>query len=189
MEMSRRETSATTRAAAGAAPPHTTANVGPPYEGRVLAVQPPQFAARIDGPVATRDTDSVTVTRPGPPGGPPALASPGLIVLAAVAIMEGYRQLHLIPSAHLRLSNDAFAVMAPLAAVLLARSRRRGHRTLAQRSLLVVAVLIGVATPLVLAGHRSEAGVLLGAGDLAVAIFALWAVLAGERRVRWSPGR
>jgi hypothetical protein len=187
MEMSRRETAAARRTDPVAGPGATTPNRDSLYEGRILAAQSERFEPRTDGSLATLGAGvPPTPTRPTTPGGAPALASPGLTVLAATGIMEGYRQFHLIPSAHLRLSNYAFAVIAPLVAVLLARSRRGWYRNAAQRSLLVAALLTGLATPLVLAAARSQSGLLLGAPDLAVAGCALWAVLAGERTVRWS---
>ena len=112
-----------------AGPGPTTANRDSLYEGRILAAQSERFEPRTDGSLATLGAGVPPApTRPTTPGGAPALASPGLTVLAATGIMEGYRQFHLIPSAHLRLSNYAFAVIAPLVAVLLARSRRGWYR-------------------------------------------------------------
>jgi len=186
--MSRRETSAVRKAAAEADSGRTTINRGSLYEGRILVAQAEGFEPRTHGSAGTGAIGAPSGARPvTPPGRASAMASPGLMVLTAVAVMQGYRQLHVIPSAHLRLSQYAFAVCAPLVAVLLARSRRAWRRTLVQRGLLIVAVAIGVATPLVLAGARPEAGPVLGIGDMAVAAVALWAVLAGERGIRWSP--
>jgi hypothetical protein len=186
MELPRRETAAARRA--GPAPVRSAANGRSLYEGRILAAQSQGFVPRTEGSFGT-DADGVGPSAPdqAPPAAAPPLASPALVILAALGVLEGYRQFHLVPSAHLRLSASAFAVITPLAAVLLARSAQGWHRTVAQRSLLAVALLIGVATPVVLAGGRSDAGLLLGIGDMAVAAFAVWAVLAGERRMSRSP--
>ena len=187
MDGPRRETAAARRLGTGADPVRSTTNGHPPYDGRILAAPWPPFMARIEGSRGAQE-GAVVPSAPdvAPPEAPSPFTSPALVIVAALGVMEGYRQFHLIPTAHLRIPDSAFAVAAPLVAVLLARSARGWHRTAAQRALLAVAVLIGVATPLALAFGRSDAGLLLGIGDLAVALFALWAVLAGERWISWS---
>ena len=119
----------------------------------------------------------------------PALASPGLIVLAALAVLEGYRQLHLSPSPQWDPSGYLFAVLAPLAAVALTQTRRGVPRTPALKAVVGAAVVLGAATPGLLVSNRPLAGVLLGAGDLVTAVLILGAVLAAERPIRSSqPG-
>jgi hypothetical protein len=114
------------------------------------------------------------------------MASPGLMVLAAVAVMEGYHHLHLISSPTWYPPGYAVAVAAPLAAVGLTRPGA-GRRSLAQRLVVGTAVALCALTPVAMAVNRPLSELLIGTVDIVTAVAALGAVLMGERQERWRP--
>jgi hypothetical protein len=117
------------------------------------------------------------------PEGRAWFAAPGLALLAAVSILEGYQWLHLLPVGGWTLSAPAFAVLVVTAALALTRRRRGTPRTGTQRSVVVVALgLMGVTLAgLLVHGHGGSS--VLGVSTLLVAATALCEARAG----RWPP--
>ena len=149
------------------------------YEGRIFIEQSPTFDVRVDGtPVLVQDRGQWSPS-PEETGLAP-LASPGLLALAALALWEGYRHLNVIPSAQRHPSVYAFAVIAPVAALVLTRHRGRGRRTLLQNALVAAAVALGLFTPVALVVDGPVTGPLLGVADMLTAALALATVVVGE---------
>jgi hypothetical protein len=138
---------------------------------------------------------------PSPTGDPSGLGdmlrAPGLVLLATVFLIEGYSWLGVLQfrrsSAGSLLSGSAglalFSLLAPLAAVALARGRRAGGRALEDLVLAVaVAVTIATITALVVGGPVWRA--VAGTTDLFLAASVIGAVILGERaRLRSSDAR
>ena len=73
----------------------TAPNTPPPYEGQIFVARTEVFDSRTGGgPPAAGE-----IARPRRRGSVNALSSPGLVVLAALAVVEGYAQLDLVPTA------------------------------------------------------------------------------------------
>jgi hypothetical protein len=129
------------------------------------------------------------VTRTGasaeerPPRGQAALTSTGLIVVAALAVVEGYRQLDLISPVPRHPVAVVFALVVLMALVALTRPPRGGHRTLVEKGA-VTAGAIGVITSLATATTLGTGAVALGAIDMLIAVFAIGSAVAGEWRSR-----
>jgi hypothetical protein len=118
--------------------------------------------------------------------------APGLALLAAVSILEGYKWLGVIPGDRSSLSNlvfgrvgaAVFAVLVLTAAALLARAGSEPRRSPSQRLVLLAAGAVAVASVVFVAFHASVATRLLGAADLALASVVLGSLVAAERRRR-----
>jgi len=109
----------------------------------------------------------------------PQLVTAGLVLMAAAAVLEGYRWLHVIPSSRLHPSALVFAVLMVPAAAFLARPPHGWTRTPAQQAALVAgAGLVVVTVVYLLAGRPWSAG-LLGAYDLAMAATLVAAAVMG----------
>jgi hypothetical protein len=109
------------------------------------------------------------------------------MVLAAVAVMEGYHHLHLISSSAWCPPCYPFAVAAPLAAVGLTRPGAGHRRSLAQRLVVGTAVALCALTPVAMVVNQPLSELLVGTLDIVAAVAAVGAVLMGERQVRWRP--
>ena len=139
-----------------------------------------------DGPLGARTTGPATEREP-------VLASPGLALLAAVSILEGYRWIGVIPSGDSRLSSlasgrggaIAFAVLATAAVLLLTRADG-GRRPLLQRlARLATAVVIASSVALLAATATATAAKdAVGVSDLLLASALAGVLIAGERRRR-----
>lgn len=186
MSWTRREHSTTRCAGALPGPRGSGTNAGSYYEGRVLVAQPSTFEARTDGAPAA--SVAIAATRRSRPARRPStsLTSPGLLVLAALAVLEGYRQLQLIPSADWHPSAYLFATGAPVLALVVTWPYRVKSRGPGQRVAVGAAAALAVITPVAMLFDRPHAGVVVGVSDMTLAAIALGAVLAGERLLRWS---
>jgi hypothetical protein len=109
------------------------------------------------------------------------LVSPALVLLATVAILEGYSLLNVIPTGEWRWSAIALAVLTVPLTLTLTRPRRGLRRTATQTLLAVSSALLVALTVLTLLVDRSGVGHLLGAYDLVFAAAALGSVLVVER--------
>ncbi len=117
------------------------------------------------------------------PGRRAELATAGLIVVAGLAVLEGYRQLDVIPPAPRHPAAVVFAVIVLLAIVAFTRPRRGGHRVLVQRAALTAGACGAIAS-LAAAGDLGASAVLLGAIDMVIAALAVGSAVAGEWRSR-----
>ncbi len=116
------------------------------------------------------------------PPGAPWFASPALVLLAAVAILEGYKVLNVMPDSRWQPSAAVVAALAlPLTSVLTrpGRGRRRG---LGQRVVMGVSAALLVVTLVEFAVHRPSTVYVLGVVDLLVALSAMAVVLTSEHR-------
>ena len=125
----------------------------------------------------------------GSAGSVPGYTAPTLILLAAVAIFEGYMWLHLIPDGSLRPSGLLFAVaVVPVTSALTRGDPGTGGRLGRVTRLCSVAIpLLGVA---LLVSHATVWARLLGGVSLVFAVSALALAAASEHRgIHRSPVR
>jgi hypothetical protein len=92
-----------------------------------------------------------------------------MVLLAAVAVLEGYLWLDVIPAGRTDLSATAFALLAVPAALFLVRSPRRPDRRWPVRLVTVSAGAVFVATVLEIVFHQRWSARALGASDLLMA--------------------
>jgi len=111
----------------------------------------------------------------------PRFAVPALVLLAAVAIFEGYQWLQIIPGGSLRPSGFLFAVAVVPATWLLTRWGTGRRVVLLRRVALAGAAAVPVVGILVLAGHDPGLHRCLGAASLLVAVAVLAIAAASER--------
>jgi hypothetical protein len=122
--------------------------------------------------------------------------APGLALLAAVSILEGYKWLGVIPGDRSPLSNLVFgragaAVLVALTLIAVALLTRPGSgppRSAGQRLMLLAAGAVGVATAVFVATDASAASGWLGAADLVLAAIVLGSLVAAERSRRQAEG-
>ena len=152
--------------------------------------------------VETEPTVDVhALTRPPDPGAAAALPepsvtaspgslfrAPGLALLAAVSVLEGYRWIGVIANRASRPWAMAFAVVAVVVALALTARDGRRRRTLVQRLVVILAMAVAVATVVVLWNDEGWAEDASGVVDLALASTALVALVAGERSRRRGDG-
>ena len=112
-------------------------------------------------------------------------ASPVLVLVAAVAILEGYRWLNVLPPLGWRPVTALLTVVAVPLAVAVTRGDRRGRggRRVVAGTVTGVALLLVPATITALVLPRSPAAQLVGAMNLLLAVTALAAVLVNERSI------
>ncbi len=113
-------------------------------------------------------------------------ASPVLVLLAAVAILEGYRWLNVLPSVGWRPSAVVFTVIAvPLALAVTSGGRGEpggpGGHPWAARAVTGAALLMVPMTVIALIHPRPPIAQLMGSTDLLFAVAALATVLINER--------
>ncbi len=138
----------------------------------------------------------------GPPaigGGAFLLRSPGLVMVANVSILEGYRWLGFISSSSgsgptgftsSRLVTVVLAGLLLTAAVVLTRPGPGSRRTTGPSAVVAAGVVVAVTSCLVLVGTGTHAGTALGISDLALAVAAISTVVSdGIGRRRWPAGR
>jgi hypothetical protein len=159
-------------------------NTGPRRDGParvpVPALSPPAPAAENEGPA------------PEASGMDPVYRAPGLALLAAVSILEGYKWLGVIAGDRSPLSNLVFgrvgaAVFAALilaGAVLLARPGREQRRSPGYRLVVLAATTVAVATVVFVSIPGSATARWLGAADLTLAAVVLGSLVAAERSRR-----
>jgi hypothetical protein len=120
----------------------------------------------------------------GPPRRGPWFVAPGLALLAALAILEGYRWIGLMANGGARPSAVAFAGVAVTVSLVVTRSARPGGGDPSPRIVSVGSGLVVLTTVAVLFTDERWAAVAVGASDLALASVALGWLLAGERSKR-----
>ena len=161
---------------------------------------PSAFDARRLGPVWTgirRGSDDpaapVVDLRPAdasPEWSPPTVprfASPVLVLIAAVSILEGYKWLNVVSTGGWQPSAAVFVSFAVPLAVVLARPRRDGRRMVAAKAVVAAALVMGTLTALALLVDQPPVTHLMGGSDLLFAVTALGVALANERVLAGSP--
>ncbi len=175
--------------------------------GTVIVLDRPRVGAERTGKVADpgetmmpRVQVGARTTAPAPlPVVPPVgaaslLRGPGLALLAALSLVEGYRWLGVFPTGstgglHLfgSVGVGVVAVLTPVAAALLTRRREPGQPIRLAGIVMAIAVVVTVVTvgALVTGGHgwRQAAGVV----DIVLAAVAFAAVAIGERSRNHPP--
>jgi hypothetical protein len=166
----------------------STASAANAIAGRTFVERWPQFDIRTDDPQAETDVQKpaerpvdARVDRPS------ILVAPALVLVATLAIFEGYAWLNVIPSDRLTGAAISFAVLLPPITVALTRHPHGGRRSPVQKVLIGATLALGGMTLLVLVLNRSTTELALGAIDLAVAVAALSAALPGERSATRRP--
>jgi hypothetical protein len=163
--------------------------LGPADTGRrgdAVGASQPRQPDRRPGPQPPRAADDAHAEAAA---GTSGFRSPGLALLAAASILEGYRFLGVIQGGGSRASALAsgrpgallFALGALLGASALTRAASR-RRSLVQGAVVVAALSVLAATSLVEVAGGTTARSLLGITDLALALAAIAAVIVGERR-------
>lgn len=122
--------------------------------------------------------------------------APGLALLAAISILEGYKWLGVIPGDRSPLSNLVFgrpgavvlATLTLVAAALLTRPGAGPPRPAGQRLMLLAAGAVGAVTAVFVATDASAATGWLGAADLTLAAIVLGSLVAAERSRRRAEG-
>ena len=130
----------------------------------------------------TTDPGSATAG-PGPEWSSPRFAAPGLVLLAAAALLEGYLWLHLIPIGPLRPSGLLFATVVAPATYGLTRVVAVGTPFWLRRVTLVCAAAVPLAGVLVVA-HTVTGERAFGALSLALAAAILTLAVLSEHSVR-----
>jgi hypothetical protein len=105
-------------------------------------------------------------------------------LLAALAILEGYRWIGLMANSGARPWAVAFAGVAVTVSLVVTRSARPGNGEPSLRILSVGSGLVVLTTVAVVFTDEHWAAVAVGASDLALASVALGLLLAGERSKR-----
>lgn len=127
--------------------------------------------------------------RPSPSTGAPPFAVPGMVLLAAVAIFEGYQWLQIIPGGSLHLSGLLFALAAVPATWWLTRHGDGRRVGLLRRVAVAGATAVPLFGVLVLLGWGAGASKALGAASLLVAVAVLAIAAASERGDRSASTR
>jgi hypothetical protein len=164
-----------------------------------LLLEPPSPSAEDDDSPTGGGPSTGVLTDDIPPGGPDeetgglgfVLRAPGLVLLAAIFVIEGYQWLGVLHLAGTTAGSLVFgtaglalmALLAPLAVVLLTSGHQKG-RVVTEDSVIVAAVTVTVATgtSIVVGGTAWHA--VAGSADLLFAAVALGAVFLGERARR-----
>jgi hypothetical protein len=142
-------------------------------------------AARLRSPHgAGPDVDAVPGAVPVPVSPLALFRAPGLALLAAVSVLEGYRWIGVIANSGSRPWGVAFAAVAVFGGLALTRAEQGQPRSTIQRTLATTAVAVALATVVVLWNHEGWTAVVLGIADLTLASTALAALVAGERARR-----
>ncbi len=101
------------------------------------------------------------------------LASSGLVVLATLAVLQGYTRTGLIASAPWHPPALVFAVLALVSSLALTRPAHGRHRTRTEWPVVGAAVVVGVVTLVAMAVGRSMADLLLVSVDMLLAVTSL----------------
>jgi len=117
--------------------------------------------------------------RPGHPVGP--FATPGLVLLAAVAVLEGYLWLHIIPVGPLRPSGLLFAVAVLPAAYGLTRVGPVERTTWLRRVIVLDAGAALVLGPVAVVGRSGTAARAFGVTSLVLAATVIALAVLAER--------
>lgn len=114
----------------------------------------------------------------------PLFRAPGLALLAAAGVLEGYRWLGIIASGGSRPRAVVFAGVAVVAALLLTRANRARRRSTLQRLVVSTAAVTALATAAVLWNDTGWTTWAIGIADLVLASTALVCLVSGERSRR-----
>ena len=130
--------------------------------------------AGVDEATAGRVRSPAVVSLPfvpvAPPEGRPAFAVPGMVLLAALSVFQGYQWLQIIPGGSLRPAQILFAVaVAPLTVWLTRRVTSRRTRVL-KRAALVWSVAVTVLSVVAVAGSGTLWPRMLGVVSLLLAV-------------------
>lgn len=137
------------------------------------------------GAVAHRSTTRSAASQVADPSGAASLfRAPGLALLAAVSVLEGYRWFGVITNEASRPWAVVFAMVAVVGALALTRRIGRPRRSVLQRLVVATALAAALATALVLWNHDGWAAYANGTADLALAATALVTLVTGERSRR-----
>jgi hypothetical protein len=117
----------------------------------------------------------------------PRFATPGAVLLAAAAILEGYRWLQFIPDGSLRASEPLFVVAALPATYALTRHVTSGWAGGLRWVAIGCAAMMPVLGVAVVTGHPSGWGHALGLASLLLALSILTLSVAAERRGPSTP--
>ena len=131
-------------------------------------------------------------TRGQATGGDKVLASPGMALVATIAILQGYTWIGAIPSSGSRLSTLVFgrggalvfAGLATVAVLALTRSDTDGRRTLSQRLVLLATAALIASSVVLLVSTGTPARYAIGVSDLALASALAAMLITGERKRR-----
>ncbi len=120
----------------------------------------------------------------GRSAGSPLFAVPGLVLLAALSIYEGYHWLQIIPSGSLHQSGLLFAVVAVPATYGLTRDLTAGLVGFLRHLALVTSTAVPLLAGVVVVGHGAGWARVLGVASLllAASVIALAAVTERDRR-------
>jgi hypothetical protein len=126
------------------------------------------------------------------PAPDPAFRSPGLALLAAFSILEGYKWLGVIPPGDSRLSTLVFggvgalvfAALMPVVVLALTRPGADERRPLSHRLVVLATVMVMAATVVHVAATGDSANYALGVSDLVLASTAAGAFIVGEGQKR-----
>jgi hypothetical protein len=121
--------------------------------------------------------------------GAPGEVAPVLVLVAALALLEGYRQLNVVPATQWQLSAILFATPAFAVVTVLVRPRRDGRRVVGARFVLAASTGLLILSWLALVVGGNDANHVVGAFDLLFAAVALGTVLANELVTRRTGSR
>jgi len=121
--------------------------------------------------------------------GSPSYAVPGMVLLAALAIYEGYHRLKIIPGGSARPSGLAFAVVVAPATYVLTRHLVGGPARLLRRLSLGTAVAVPVLALAVMLGAGGTGDRALGLVSLLFAVSVLAQAATTERAGHRGPPR
>jgi Family of unknown function (DUF6518) len=151
----------------------------------------------LERPDTVADPVLDAALRPGSEAGPwpvvvptvarvpvPLFRAPGLALLAAVSVLEGYLWLGIIGDGGSHPWAVVFAGLAVVAAVALTRTDRERRRSTLQRLLVSTATVTALAAAAVLWRDETWAARAIGIADLALASIALVSLVSGERSRR-----
>ncbi len=132
-------------------------------------------------PAPCRQVAGPGSTESGSDEGSPLFAVPGMVLLAALAIFEGYRWLQIIPGGSLRPSGMIFAVAVVPATYALTRHGIARRVVVLKHLALACAAAVPLLGALVLAGLGTEGARALGASSLLLALSVLALAAVSER--------
>jgi hypothetical protein len=142
----------------------------------------PDTTARLPRPSTGADPAPGAV--PGATSPASLFRAPGLALLAAMSVLEGYRWIGVIASGGSLPWAVAFTGVAVVGAPALTRTDGRRSRSAVNRVVVAASVCVALATAVALSVPEGWATAVLGIADLTLAAAALVALVAGERSRR-----
>jgi len=157
--------------------------VGPVPSGPVTADRPP---VPSPGGGWSAGTSGSGRQQGRPAHARPTFAVPGLVLLAALAIHEGYTELRIMSDGWHRISGTAFALLAVPAAYALTRGLTTGTAARLRAPVMICAAAVPVLAAAGLTGHGAGWGRILGVVSLVLAVLVLVLAVVAERDRRAS---